>query len=204
VRIKPVKAVVFFIVQARGETGAAAAAQGARVVASVMKSLSGAGLKADDLSNNSYSVAPEFEYQREGTRKQIGFLAVNGIRAEVTPIEKVGAVIDAGLNGGATQVSSTQFLGDKMDDSKKQAMKAAVEAARTEAETMAAAAGGRVGKLMMLSSGGVVMGGVAMARAVELSSVASAGGIAPGTSIRPDELTVTAMVTARWEFIPNK
>ncbi|HEX6574322.1 MAG TPA: SIMPL domain-containing protein [Gemmatimonadaceae bacterium] len=204
VRIKPAKAVVFFIVQTRGETGAEAAAEGARVVASVMKSLSAAGLKADDVSNNSYSVGPEFEYQREGVRKQVGFLATNGIRAEVTPIEKVGSIIDAGLNGGATQVSSTQFLGEKMDDSKRQAMKAAVEAARSEAETMAIAAGGQLGKLLSLSSGGVVMGGVAMARAVELNSVIAAGGAAAGTSIRPDELTVTANVSGRWEFIPNK
>jgi uncharacterized protein YggE len=91
-----------------------------------------------------------------------------------------------------------------MDDSKRQAMKAAVEAARAEAETMAAAAGGRLGRLQMLSSGGVATGGVVMARVAEPTSVGLAGGVAPGTSIRPDELTVAATVTARWEFIPNK
>ena len=85
-----------------------------------------------------------------------------------------------------------------MDEARRTALKAAVEQARRDAEAMAAAAGGELGRLVFLSSG-LVQG--FNDRAVEL-----AGGsvVARATEIRPADLTVSAIATGRWEFIKRK
>ena len=81
-------------------------------------------------------------------------------------------------------------------------MAQAVREARTDADVLARAAGGSLGRLIALNSGGVsqpfpremmaMAGGTAMARAVG----------AP-TNMVPAELNVIAMVSGRWEFIPG-
>ena len=198
VQIKPTRAILNFTVQGKAETAALAASKNAQLVAATMKSLLAAGLRAENITNANYSVAPDYDFTTTG-RKQIGFVASNGIRVEVANIADVGKVIDAGLAGGATQVAAAQYSGDKMDEARRTALKSAVEQARHDAEAMAAAAGGELGRLVFLSSGLVqgfpdrstdlVAGGTVAARAME---------------IRPGELTVSAIATGRWEFITRK
>jgi uncharacterized protein len=199
VRVKPTRATIYFTVQGKSTTAALAAAQNAKLVASTIRALTAAGLKADDISNSAYNVMPDYEFSASG-RKQIGFVASNGIRVEVGNISEIGRIIDAGLSGGATQVASAQYSGDRMNDARRDALKEAVEEARRDAETMAAAAGGALGRLMMVTSGAPAM---PMQRDVnyEVAMASSAGG---STSIRPNELIVAAITSARWEFIPRK
>jgi uncharacterized protein len=197
VQIKPTRATLYFTVQGKAETAALAASKNAALVATTMKALLAAGLRSENITNANYSVAPDYEFSTTG-RKQIGFVASNGIRVELPNITDVGKVIDAGLAGGATQVTSAQYSGDKMDEARRTALKAAVEQARRDAEAMASAAGGELGRLVFLSSGLVqgfpdrsfeVAGGTVAARATE---------------IRPADLTVAAVATGRWEFIGRK
>ena len=197
VRLKPTRAVINFTVQGKASTAALAAAENAKLVAATMKALTGAGLKSNEISNSSYNVVPDYDVTLSG-RKQIGFVASNGIRVEVANIAEVGKIIDAGLAGGATQVASAQYSGEKMEDARRSALRIAVEEARSDAEAMAAAAGGQLGRLLSLTSSGTA----ANPRDFELARVAtSAYG---GLSISPNDLTVVAVATGRWEFIARR
>ncbi len=200
-RIKPTRAVVSFTVQGRGATAAIAASENAATSAATMKSLLSAGLKPDDITNNAYNVMPDYEYSASNGRKLLGFVASNGIRVEIARIADVGRVIDAGLAGGATMVSSAQYSGENMGDARRSALKAAMDEARRDAETMATAAGGTLGRIVLLTNTSTSSTGVQdtyFERAV-------AGGVAAGSTImRPNELTVSAGVTVRWEFVPGK
>jgi uncharacterized protein YggE len=197
VQIKPTRATLYFTVQGKAETAALAASKNAELVAATMKSLLAAGLRSENITNANYSVAPDYEFSTTG-RKQIGFVASNGIRVELANIADVGKVIDAGLAGGATQVTSAQYSGDKMDEARRTALKAAVEQARHDAEAMAAAAGGELGRLVFLTSG-LVQG--FPDRGIELGGGTVA---ARATEIRPADLTVSAFATGRWEFVTRK
>jgi uncharacterized protein YggE len=78
-------------------------------------------------------------------------------------------------------------------------MTEAVKQARAEADAMARAAGGTLGRLIALNSGGVSApiynGGNVLAGATLLS------GGNPPTTIAPGDLIVTAQVFGRWEFV---
>ncbi len=200
-RVKPTRAVVFFTVQGKGSTGAAAAAENARLVASTMRSLGSAGTNADDISNGGYNVAPDYEFN-QGNRKQNGFVASNSIRVEVAKVADLGKIIDAGLAGGASQVGSARYSGEKMEDARRDALKSAVEAATQDAQAMAEAAGGRLGRLLSLSSSNT--GGPAF---FESQSAGAIGGLARSsvpTSMSPNDLTVTSFATGRWVFLPGR
>ena len=197
VRVKPTRAVINFTVQGKAATAALAAAENARLVAATMKALAAAGLKSDQISNSSYNVVPDYEFSAN-SRKQIGFVASNGIRVEVVNIADVGKIIDAGLSGGATQVASAQYSGEKMDEARRNALRIAVEEARRDAEAMAAAAGGELGRLLSLTSSSATPN----PRDFEMARVAM--GTAGGTAISPNDLTVVAIASGRWEFIPRR
>jgi uncharacterized protein YggE len=199
VQIKPTAASLYFTVQGRGETAALAATKNAQIVSETVKALIAAGLRPETISNSVYNVAPDFEFTA-GARKQNGFLASNGIRIQKVNIADVGKIIDAGLAAGATMVSSAQYSGDGIEEARRSALKIAVQQARFDAEAMAAAAGGSLGRLVSLVTGAPPVPGDRM---IELRA-AAASSIAGGTAIRPADLTVSATATGRWEFIPRK
>jgi hypothetical protein len=85
------------------------------------------------------------------------------------------------------------------DAVRRQALGNAVTAARSDAEAMAAAAGGRLGRLLELTSGGFFRPSPApMMRGGAMMEVQQAD-----TPISAGEQTLRANVMARWEFIPG-
>ena len=136
-----------------------------------------------------------------------GFTARNNIRAEVRRLDDVGKVIDAAINAGATDVASIQFLASSTDQARRTALSDAVKQARNDADVMARAAGGTLGRLISVSSTGVTQP-IAIRGATAERAMLTAGGVlasdAITTPIAPGELNVTAFVFTRWEFVPNR
>jgi uncharacterized protein YggE len=185
-------------VTTRGASAAEAGSQNAAKVASTMASLRSAGVAAEDLSNQGYSVEQAFD--EKGRRS--GFTARNSIRVRTGNIDLVGRIIDAALAGGATEIASVQYGAARMEEARRNAMTEAVRQARADAEIMASAAGGRLGRLITLSGGAGMPPGYGGFRLEEVSLTASSGGAAP-TVLSPRDLTVSAYATGRWEFIPG-
>ena len=194
--LPPTFAVVIVAVSTRAGSATEAASQNAVKVASTMNSLRAAGVAAQDLSNEGYSVEQAYDEKS----RRAGFTARNSIRARVNSVDQVGRVIDAALAGGATDVSSVQFGAASVEDARRTAMTEAVRQARADAEVIASAAGGRLGRLISLSAGsGMPPGyGPFMLEA----RVTSAGGSVP-TVLSPRDLLVSAQASGRWEFIPG-
>jgi uncharacterized protein YggE len=148
-----------------------------------------------------YNVSQNYESERNGAQRPNGFIARNSIRVTVSHIETVGRVIDAGLAGGATQVSVTQLGPTDSNDARRRALALAVADARRDAEAMAAAAGGTLGRLISLTSNSSSMPMEMMNRAVITGAVA--GGYNGPTPFSPREISIWAIAQGRWEFIPG-
>jgi uncharacterized protein YggE len=176
-----------------------AAAENARRFESIIGLLHSFGLNDRQLLTSRYNLTQNFEYPKNGQPKPSGFVARSTIRAEVHRLEDLGKIIDGTIAGGATEVSGVQFLATNTDEARRTAMTEAVKQARAEADAMARAAGGTLGRLIALNSGGVSApiynGGNVLAGAVLLS------GGNPPTTIAPGDLIVTAQVFGRWEFV---
>jgi len=124
----------------------------------------------------------------------------NTIRAEVRKLDDLGKVIDAALGGGATEISGIQFLAANSEAARLTALAEAVRQARGEAETIARAAGGSLGRAIALTSGGPQM--MRQEPFYDMQMRGMAASVA-ATSITPRDLTVYAQVSGRWEFVPG-
>jgi uncharacterized protein len=192
--LPPTFAVVMIAVSTRAGSATEAASQNAAKVASTLSSLRGAGAAAEDVSNEGYNV--EQAYNEKSQRA--GFTARNSIRVRVPTVDQVGKIIDAALSGGATDISSVQFGAASIEDARRAAMTEAVQQARADAEVIARAAGGRLGRLISLSAGsGMPPGyGPYNMEARLTSAMASVP-----TVVSPRDLIVTAQASGRWEFV---
>ena len=204
VRLPPTYAVLTINVMTTSKAAVDAASQNARRVEAITRALRSAGLTDKDITTAGYRLEQNYEHPRNAEPRPVGFSAHTTIRAEVRPLENLGRVIDSAIAGGATGVSGIQFLASNTEDARRSAMAEAVRHAKADAEVLARAAGGNLGRLIALNSGGVSQ---PLRREMDLQlqsvTVAAAGGFAGPTNIVPGEINVTAMVFGRWEFIPG-
>lgn len=200
ISIRATHAILTVMVENNASSAATAGGENARLVASTMKSLRAAGVKDAELTNGGYSLNQDFE--NGDRRRPRGFVARNSIRIDVPRVDEVGKLIDAALAGGATLVSPIQYLGNDMTNARRDALKAAVAEATRDAQTLAEAAGGTLGRLISMSTG---IGNPVYPRlGSEVVATALASSGFPETSIRPNDIIVTAMASGRWEFVPRR
>ena len=204
VRLSPDYAYVIIGVTTQSPSGAQTASQNATRVAATVSALRALGLNDQQIVTSGYNLTQTYEYPKNQPPRVNGFTARNTIRAEVRRLDDVGKVIDAAINAGATDVASIQFLASSTEEARRTALSSAVEQARGDAEVMARAAGGRLGRLISVSSTGIsqpmAIRGASM-DVVQLSGAVSADYAGRPTPINPGELNVVAFVFTRWEFV---
>ncbi len=96
-------------------------------------------------------------------------------------------------------INGLSFYMASLDEARRQAISAAVSNARADAEAMATAAGGTLGQLLEVSTGGPIVPPRPM---FDLAVRSAAGGAVP-TPVNPGQQTVTAFVSAKWRFVPR-
>jgi uncharacterized protein YggE len=208
-RITPDYAFVTIGVTNQASNAVEAAAENAKRFDAILASLRSYGLVDRDLVTSRYNLEQNYEYPKNQQPKLSGFTARSSIRAEVRHLADLGKIIDASIASGATNIIGVQFLATSTDEARRTAMTEAVRQARLDADAMARAAGGTLGRLLSLNSGGVsqpiaIRGGNAQVEAAMFTSAPGyAGGVAPPpTAIAPGELIVSAQVFGRWQFVP--
>ncbi len=195
----PDRAHIYIGVQTRAKTAQEAGAENARKQEAVIAAIQALGIPKERISTVNYNVYPEQQYNpQQGDREPriVGYNVTNTVRVDIHDISKVGSIIDAALSKGANNINSLDFYASNQDATRRQALAAAVERARGDAEALARGAGGQLGELLELSSAPTSspprpVPYMAMARA-EASSA---------TPVNPGEQTLTVTVTARWKFV---
>lgn len=193
--VTPDRARVSLGVVTQAPTAAAAAEQNARAQRAVLDAVRGQGVPAEQISTSGYNVSPVSEYNQQTQRTRItGYSVQNTVVVELRRIDQVGPVLDAVLAKGANTVSSLDLYSSQAEASRRRALARAVERARADAEAMAAAAGGRLGALLELTS---AIGGGPRPVVMDMvrARAASATPISAGTE------STSATVTARWQFV---
>lgn len=193
------EASIMIAVETRAATAAAAGSDNARVITAVREALLRSGVPASAISTLGYAVQADMRFTPEGPT-QDGYMASNMLRVRTRRLDRVGAIVDTALAAGATRINSLEYTATNTADARRRALAEAIAEARRDAEAMAAAAGGRLGALVELSTGfrAEPVATIGLRDAAALS----AGG-PPPTPLTPGELTVAAAVSARWRFVPQ-
>jgi uncharacterized protein YggE len=192
VLVAPDRAFLDVAVETTAPTAVAAAAENARLMATVSEAVRRAGVPAAAVSGAGYSVSANMVYE-QGAARQQGYRAVNTLRIELDRFDRVGAVVDAALAAGANRISDVRYTTRDAASARQRAIAAAVQRARVDAESMARAAGGSLGPLLEVSN--------VRSEVPGMFSGAAARSVRDETSIAPRELFVRAVVVTRWAFV---
>jgi uncharacterized protein len=138
--------------QQRTAQGAAADnANRTTAVVNSLKALTGSG---DEVKTQQYSVNPSYSYPKPGGSPVIdGYTASNTIQVTLHDLSSVGKVIDSAMQAGATNVNGVNFTLKNDEAVRRQALAAAAQKARANAEAIAKALGLRVVGVLEAQSG---------------------------------------------------
>ena len=138
--------------------------------------------------------APRSPESRDAPRI-VAYNATNVVAVRVNNLSMIGAVIDAGLKAGANQLEGVQF-GLRNDlPAREEALKQAVQEARSKAQVMADALRVNLAEVLEASESGVSV--VPLAETVAAPRLAA---FAAETPVSPGQIQVQASVTIRYRI----
>lgn len=120
----------------------------------VIEAMRGEGVESRDLQTSGLSIQPRYVYpERSGEEgpRIVGYQVSNTLTVRVRDIERVGQILDLSVTLGVNQGGSILMTNDDPAAALEDARSAAVENARAKAETLAEAAGVRLGRVMSIS-----------------------------------------------------
>jgi uncharacterized protein YggE len=189
VRRIPDLAVVSLAVAVTDKQAAKARDDVNRRSSAILEQLTGLGLPETDVQAASLVVRPTYDYGRGGP-KVTGYEASRPMTLRIRNVELLGAVLDALVDDGATQVHGTSMELAEPEAATREALAAAVAVAQSRAEALAAAAGLTLGDPVSIVQGEGISSPIprgAMLRAVAQDE-------AVRTEIATGEIEITAKV----------
>jgi uncharacterized protein YggE len=158
VTVRPDTALVHVGAEARAPALADATADIDRRLREVLARVKALGVAEADIATVTYSVDP---LVTQGPRDDVpphiaGYRVSNVVQVRVRDLAAVGRILDAAIAAGANTLPSLQFTVNDRSGPESRARVLAVREAAAKASQMAAAAGVRLGELVLLGEGGGV------------------------------------------------
>jgi len=149
--------IVNFNIQKKATTASEAEAGMNFIYDTLKNSLIDLGINEDEVQTTSININPNYNWIN-GMRKQDGYIAYQYVRLElpIEDTEKIGEIIDAGVEAEAL-ISNVNFeLSDSLQKEKKaEAIKLASEDAKIKAESMVEGLNKKLGKIISVSDSGI-------------------------------------------------
>ena len=153
------------------------------------------------VDSSQLQVQPEYRWnEKDSKRVLLGYVVARQVQVELRDLDKLGTLLERAVSAGANQVGGARLDSSRRKELEREALAKAVEDARQDAETLARAAGAKVGSVYSLSasSEAVPMYYAKMERAV--MAAAPAADAAPET-YEVGDMKFTANVSAQWQLI---
>lgn len=178
-------------VETRAESAASALEANSSDVRRLLAALREAGVADDDLETAQVALDPVYTSPRpEGEPRLSGYRVENQVRVRVRDVERVGALLDAGVSAGANQVRELSFTVADESLLLGAARREAMARARTAAEQLADLAGARLGPVLRIEEAGMQRPGP-MNRAVTLEAAQESVPIEAGQHVARFDVEVT-------------
>ena len=154
VNATPDKASFNFGVQSNAATAAEAISRANEQANAIIAALKNAGIPSSDIQTSSVSLWPRTS---DDGQTVIGYQGSNSVSVS-TSIDKAGALVDAAVGAGANQVDGPSLSVGDQSSYYAQALKLAVNDAKTQAQAIAEAAGLTLGGITHITNNGSTPG----------------------------------------------
>lgn len=188
---------VYILIETLNDSAQITKDENARISDDILTGLIKLGLERKDIETVSYNIYESYKWENNQQKRE-GFKVTNSLRAKIKDNNLVGRTVDVVIdNDGLVQNINFEISKETENTLKKEALTKAAQDAREKAEALAEGSGGKLGKLVELSTEEFFYNPYPIyARAgVEDTSVLQKA----VTNIQPRELTVTGNVRAVYE-----
>ena len=149
--VKPDKVTVSLGLETTNKTANAALAANSKIMNEVIDALKAAGVKDNETSTSSFNISPNYNSSQSSSNTAtrtiiIGFTVSNSIQIQSTNINNTSKWIDTAIAAGANTVDRIDFIlsDKKLEETKTNLIKQAMQDARAKADIVASAAGMKV------------------------------------------------------------
>lgn len=172
-----------------------------QIVQNIIKGIKSLGIADKNIATIDLSIYPVYgnqqpEPQGQNTQPIIqGYRASNIIRVQIEELERLGGVIDAGLNAGANRIEGLSFDLKNDGEYRTQALRLATEEADAKADAIARAMGVEIVGIKQISEAGVNLVRPQMDSGPVFSARAAATPVQTGQVRVQASLTVSYYIT---------
>ena len=143
-------------------------------------------------------VQPEYSWnEKDRKRVLLGYLVSRQVQVELRDLEQLGPLLERAVDAGVNQVNDPVLDSSRRKSLEREAMAKAVEDARLNAETLARAAGARLGAVRTLN-GSSSAPPMPMYRQTAMMADAAP---APEATYQPGEMKFSAVVGAEYDLL---
>jgi hypothetical protein len=199
IKAPPNKAIVSLAVVTEAADVKKAQQENSRLANAVMKAIKALDIDEKDIKTQGYIVTPVYNYEKKEHPPTIsGYRVENEVSITLKDVEKVGALIDAGIDAGANRVNNISFY---LEDEKlqEQVLREAIKDARKKAQIMADELGKQIIGVKKVTGGWSNIGPVPVRYAMK-AEMSVGGGALYDTPINPGETEVRASVHIEFEI----
>ena len=200
VRAEPDRALVSLGIESRKPTLQEARAEVDKGVNAVLKLTRDLKLDPKFVRTTRVQVQPEYDWNNEGRdRRLLGYYVARQVEVELRQLDQLGTLLERAFAAGVNQIGDPQLDSSRRRDLEREALGKAVADARSNAETLAKAAGAKVGSPRTISaSSGVVPPPMPMRMKV-MSAAAESSDSAQ--SYQRGEMTFNASVQVEYDLL---
>jgi uncharacterized protein YggE len=200
VAAEPDMAYVTLGIEARRPTLAEARAEVSAAVDRVLRLTRDLRIDPKYVNATRLNVQPEYNWNpKDRKRVPIGYLVTRNVQVELRELDQLGPLLERAVDAGANQVSGPVLDSSRRKELGREAMGKAVDDARLNAETLARAAGVRLGPVRTMN-GGVSGPPIAMYRA-QVAMADAAAAPPPEATYQPGEMKFSANVNVEYDLI---
>jgi hypothetical protein len=145
-------------------------------------------------------VQPEYRWN-EADRRQVllGYLVSRQVQVELRDLEQLGTLLERAVDAGVNQVGDPMLDSTRRKDLERQAMGLAVQDARQNADTLARAAGVKLGPIRVLNASSAPH--VVPLYRSKMVMADAAAAPAPEATYQPGEMKFSATVAAEYDLL---
>jgi len=194
--VAPDLAKVQFAIETRSATAQDAQLRNRQIQDEIKQALNRVGVSSSDVETTNYNVQRWYEWDyKENKQIDKGYIVSNNFVVKTTNLQKVGDILDAGVQAGANRVDSISFeLSDeKSRQVKQEALRKAATNARDKAVALAEGSGVRLGAVKSITENSYFV--MPYARGGYDVAMMKAEAPVPATDISPQNVQVNAQVS---------
>lgn len=154
VAVAPDTAVMRIGVTSQGKTAHEASATNSKQMTSVLAAIRDTGIPDRDVQTSRLSLQPQYDPNKNGTARLLGFQVTNQVTIKVRDTDKLPAILDRAIAAGANEMSGIEFVVSEQSKLLDQARDDAIADGRRKAELYAKAAGVKLGRVLTITEEG--------------------------------------------------